>query len=358
MKKRIKIFLGGYVNFPNAQNVNCDNIAKYLDKSKFEVHTMYVNKKPCDKKYYKQQGIYLHRMLQHRVIWRWCKYLVMLFGKYDIYYLPKMEQIDIEFVKKHKKDAVFISSVEGVVGEQISTTNQVIKEKYFLMDDVFSISKCIKESVKYYWNIDTKVLYLGVEGSTTNKNELSKKKIEKVIWIGSVIDRKRPEYLVECAEKFPRLQFIMIGDGNEQEKIRKLIKDKGLKNLKMTGRIPNEKVYEELQKADLLLMTSDKEGLPKVIAEAMISGVPVIYINECYNVDYIQNAENGYAVADLELMMNTIQKLIDEPYTYQKLASNALKSIQNYRWDNLIKEYEKYFLEQYKCKFKKTLTKE
>ena len=65
MKKRIKIFLGGYVNFPNAQNVNCDNIAKYLDKSKFEVHTMYVNKKPCDKKYYKQQGIYLHRMLQH-----------------------------------------------------------------------------------------------------------------------------------------------------------------------------------------------------------------------------------------------------------------------------------------------------
>lgn len=30
-KKKIKIFLGGYVNFPNAQNINCDNIAKYLD---------------------------------------------------------------------------------------------------------------------------------------------------------------------------------------------------------------------------------------------------------------------------------------------------------------------------------------
>lgn len=51
MNKKIKIFLGGYVNFPNAQNVNCDNIARYLDKEKFEVHTMYTNKKAIDKRY-------------------------------------------------------------------------------------------------------------------------------------------------------------------------------------------------------------------------------------------------------------------------------------------------------------------
>ena len=45
------------MNFPNAQNVNCDNIARYLDKEKFEVHTMYTNKKAIDKQIYKDQGM-------------------------------------------------------------------------------------------------------------------------------------------------------------------------------------------------------------------------------------------------------------------------------------------------------------
>ena len=46
--KKIRIFLGGYVNYPNAQNINCDYIAKYLSKDKFEVHTMYSSKKAID----------------------------------------------------------------------------------------------------------------------------------------------------------------------------------------------------------------------------------------------------------------------------------------------------------------------
>ena len=47
--KKIKIFLGAYVNFPNAQNINCDNIAKYIDKEKFDVHVMYTNKKQINR---------------------------------------------------------------------------------------------------------------------------------------------------------------------------------------------------------------------------------------------------------------------------------------------------------------------
>lgn len=34
--KKIKVFLGGYVNFTNAQNLNCRALAKYLDKDKFK----------------------------------------------------------------------------------------------------------------------------------------------------------------------------------------------------------------------------------------------------------------------------------------------------------------------------------
>ena len=39
MKKK-KIFLGAYINYLNAQNINCQSIATHLDKSKYDVKTL------------------------------------------------------------------------------------------------------------------------------------------------------------------------------------------------------------------------------------------------------------------------------------------------------------------------------
>ena len=91
---KTKIFLGGYVNFPNAQNINCDNIAKHLDKERFEVHVMYSSRFPVDKTPYKKAGIHLHKLIHHRYIWFWNKLFTMWATNCDIYYLPKSEPMD------------------------------------------------------------------------------------------------------------------------------------------------------------------------------------------------------------------------------------------------------------------------
>lgn len=329
------------MNFPNAQNVNCDNIARYLDKEKFEVHTMYTGKMPIDKKIYKEQGVHLHKLFHHRFVWYWCKYLTMLLGKYDIYYLPKMEQVDERFAKKYPNKCC-ISSIEGVVGEQIET-NSLYAKTFFtkLMKDSFSISHCIQKSAKKYWDFKSEVLYLGID--QTEENFVYKEKVKTVVWIGSVIRRKRPEYFLECANEFPNLKFVLIGDGDQFSNIQERIKKENINNVVCLGRIPNRKVYKVLQKADLFLMTSDKEGLPKVIGEAMSQRVPTIYINECYEVDYIQNGVNGFAVPDLETMKLKVKYLIDNPKIYQRMSNAAYESIQPYTWNNVIKQYEKYF---------------
>ena len=72
-----------------------------------------------------------------------------------------------------------------------------------------------------------------------------------------------------------------------------------------------------------------------------------IYINECYEVDYIQNGVNGFAVSDLETMREKIQFLLDDPIIYQKISNAAYESIQPYTWKNVIKQYEKYFEKVY-----------
>lgn len=348
---KIKIFLGAYVNFPNAQNVNCDNIAKHLDKDKFEVHIMYTHKLPVKKKEYKEAGIHLHRLYARRLVWYWHKYLTMLFGKYDIYYLPKLESADLAFARKYRKtDALFVSSVEGVVGEQVSGDDPEVFAKYDAFDDCFSISGCIAQSVKEYWAKNSKVLYLGI--APKHKTEPKKTAIKNVVWVGSIIDRKRPELLLECAKAFPQLQFTMIGDGDMQDWVRQTIQKENLQNVRLTGRIPNEQVYDYMQESDLLLMTSKFEGLPKVIGEGMFAGVPAIYINEAYTVDYIKDGENGFAVPNVEGMKETVQKLLDDPALYQRISTTAYETIQDYTWDKLIKQYEDYFIAQLEKKRK------
>lgn len=348
--KKIKIFLGAYVNFANAQNINCDHIAKYLDKDKFEVHTMYTTMMPVDKKAYKAMGIKLHRLWHHRIVWILTKLWAMRKAKCDIYYLPKMERMDVSFAKKYKgKGKVFLSSVEGVVGEQIPA-DSIEQREYFtqVMDESFSISECVRQSVQNCWQYDSKVLYLGVDEVAYGLRQ--KTKVQNVVWVGSVSERKRPQLLLECAKAFPKLNFTIIGDGEKSLEIIERIRIEDIQNVRYLGRISNDKVYEELKNADLLLMTSDKEGLPKVIGEAMSSSLPAIYINECYTVDYIQDGVNGFGVANVEEMKEKLQYLLDNPAIYQEMSKQAFESIQKYRWSELIKEYEAYFeraLEKY-----------
>ena len=344
--KKIKLFLGAYVNFPNAQNINCDHIARYIDKDKFEVHTMYTDKMPINKQEYKNLGIHLHRLIHHRFIWYWCKWLTMFFGKYDIYYLPKREDMDESISKLYRgKQGVFVASVENVIEQQ--ENNDAKFRNYFLklMDHSFAISDCIAQTVKKYWDVDMPVLHLGIDPIEAQLKE--KKDIKNIIWVGSLIERKRPLLLLECAKKFPSINFTMIGDGDVQNIVKAEISKHNLTNVTLTGRIPNNEVYELMAKNDLLLMTSRNEGLPKVIQEAALLGLPSIYIGECYDVDFIESGVNGIKVMNIEEMIDRIQFLLDTPQELSKMSQRAIESVQDYLWPNLIEDYEQYFINIY-----------
>ena len=349
--RKIKLFLGAYVNFPNAQNINCDHIARYIDKDKFEVHAMYTTMCPVNKSEYKKLGIRLHKLIHHRFIWYWCKYLTMRFGKYDIYYLPKAEKMDVSVAKAMRGgNCVFVSSVENVIGGGVLDSD--LHRNYYtkLMDFTFAISNCIRESLKANWNFDAPVLHLGVDpigGVQTDKSA-----VKRVIWVGSLIKRKRPLYLLECAKAFPDLDFTMIGDGEEASSVKEIISRDKITNVTLTGRISNDDVYRCMKECDLLLMTSDNEGLPKVIQEAAQCGLPSIYIGEQYDVDFIESGVNGYKVLSLDEMKERIRYLLDNPSEYQAMSKAANESIQPYLWSVLIKKYENYFEELLRSKRK------
>src|SRR5690606_288992 len=71
------------------------------------------------------------------------------------------------------------------------------------------------------------------------------------------------------------IDFYIVGDGPEADRCRVLIEVLGLKgNVHMLGFRPDATAV--LAAMDLLLITSDHEGLPMVLLEAMSVGVPVV----------------------------------------------------------------------------------
>lgn len=71
-------------------------------------------------------------------------------------------------------------------------------------------------------------------------------------------------------------QYRIIGGAGEEE-LQFLIADFGLEDcVFLEDRLPQEKVYQRMQEASLLLMPSIEEGLPNVVVEAMALGLPVL----------------------------------------------------------------------------------
>src|SRR6478672_6662531 len=72
------------------------------------------------------------------------------------------------------------------------------------------------------------------------------------------------------------MKFIMAGDGPDDEMLRQKIKELDLINIiQLTGKLSD--TYQAYKQIDIFLLTSDFEGLPLALLEAMSCGcVPVV----------------------------------------------------------------------------------
>lgn len=106
----------------------------------------------------------------------------------------------------------------------------------------------------------------------------------KKLWIGTIAElhpNKGISYAIEGLEKlrqktgFEDFIYIVIGEGEEREKLSALVK-----KLNMDDQVffvgQKENAAQLLKAFDIFLLTSTKEGLPYVILEAGVAGIPVI----------------------------------------------------------------------------------
>ena len=99
-----------------------------------------------------------------------------------------------------------------------------------------------------------------------------------VLWVNNLRPFKRPDLVLELAEKLSELRIVMIGGachGHEDlfEEIRQRAERVG--NLEFKGHVPYQEVNAYYARSRIFVNTSDSEGFPNSFLQAWVRGTPV-----------------------------------------------------------------------------------
>lgn len=99
--------------------------------------------------------------------------------------------------------------------------------------------------------------------------------------VARISQQKGHDHFVEAARHIaasePRARFLLVGDGNQRQAIEDRIDRLGLRErFVLTGLVPPEAVPALMQAMDVVVHTSVREGLARVIPQAAAVGKPVV----------------------------------------------------------------------------------
>jgi glycosyltransferase involved in cell wall biosynthesis len=151
-----------------------------------------------------------------------------------------------------------------------------------------------------------------------------------IIFAGRLVPLKRPEVFLKLASKLladvphQSLNFQVVGDGPIKEPMMILAEELRLSpdNVEFLGEVSDmENIY---QRADILVLTSEHEGTPNVILEAMSHGVAVV-ATRVGGVPDIVPSECGILVEpdDLNGLFDSVSSLIFDDDLRERTGSNA-----------------------------------
>lgn len=230
--------------------------------------------------------------------------------------------------------------------------NYYDSDRYIVLSDSFvSIFKSftgIKDAKKLI--VQTNPVSIETDGFELDYD----KKDKEILFVGRLDNyQKKVNRVVETwgllEAKHPDWQLTIVGDGPERQNVEQLAIGKGLQRVSFEGFQSPIGYYK---RASMLILTSEFEGFPLVLAEAMSFGVvPTVYDSYPAVHDIIRNGENGMIVEPIdgkfsvESMANALSELMAYGDKRDTMAKAAIKTSNNYSIEKIYKDWNMKFNE-------------
>ena len=216
-----------------------------------------------------------------------------------------------------------------------------------------ALSQEVKKSIHSVYNLSDDVIpiiYNGIDlGKCLPKTTYQINKHCTILHIGRFMDVKNHETLIHAfaklTTKYDDLKLQMIGEGELQQSMKKLVKQLSLSDkVEFLGMQSN--VYPYLHEADIFCLPSKYEGLPMTLIEAMGTGLPIIASNVGGIPDMLKDNQNALLIQPDEDEIAEALEILYSDMNLRKELGIAAKEYSHVFSDNImaseyIKVYEK-----------------
>lgn len=260
-------------------------------------------------------------------------------------YNPHGWAFDMDISKIKKKLYIYIEKLLGYLTDHIVAISRY-EEKVAIVNKIIEEKKII---------VIENGIDLEVNKSKNNiLNKIGWKTNDIIIgMVARISEQKSPKTFVEIAkkltERYNRVKFILVGDGDQRDEIEYIIEKNGLKDrFYITGWVDNALEYIEI--FNVAILTSKWEGFGLVIPEYMACKKPIVASNVGGIANIIDHEVDGYLVSDLEInkFVNYISILIEDEVIRNRIVENGFEKVKNkYDFKRVVIEHEKLFKQLY-----------
>ena len=265
----------------------------------------------------------------------------------------------VEIFKKENPDVIISfmthTNILAIIASKIAKKKIIISERiaydfynskilnfirrliYPLSDFIVVQTYADKKNYDYLRNVD--IIYNPLNLKTNNI-----KKENIILAVGRLDKQKGFDNLIKAYSKLETdWKLFIAGDGQEKKNLENLIKKLNLRdNIFLIGNQQN--IFEWYNRASIFILSSQKEGFPNVLIEAMSMGCSVVSFDCPYGPgEIIENKINGILVENqnIDKLALSIQELIDNKDLREKLSKEAIKVREKYSIEKIANKWEK-----------------
>jgi glycosyltransferase involved in cell wall biosynthesis len=160
----------------------------------------------------------------------------------------------------------------------------------------------------------------------------------------------------KCVNDGFDLKLILVGDGKHRNELETQVKVLDFSNrVTFTGQLPgSDAVRVQLDQADLFLLPSKQEGLPRAMIEAMARGLPCIG-STIGGIPELLPDEDMVSPGDSTVLSKKIQEVACDPLRMTRMSARNLEKAKNY-YEEILRERRMPFYQYVRKKTEEWIT--
>jgi glycosyltransferase involved in cell wall biosynthesis len=266
--------------------------------------------------------------------------------------LKKIEEIKPDIVHAHGTEGFFslaalksklpnITSIQGIISEYVKLNFSLLAffqqriEKYCIRKNKnFGCRTNWDNSFVKSINKDAQLFYApeALSYAFFDVKWQGIKNINKLIFVGNLVKRKRIELLIDAVHKLIKLNkdinVVIIGGGSPKyiESIKKKMNELKIEDrFEFKGFMKSEQIAKELSGAGIYVHTANMDNSPNSLCEAMAIGMPTVASNVGGIPSIIDNEKTGllFELDDVDDLCLKINKFLNNHEYAKTIAKNA-----------------------------------